>query len=117
MCYRTVGSQQQIIVGGLSAAWNADFMTTNGTVFASPRRDNSYGCGGGCHEGPGLPLANARAAGGGDVFWDAWFDNHDSSYDFVAVGKLHGAWPATLDALDLRLEWQLGHRQVYRLGD
>ena len=71
VCYRTSGGQQQVIVGGMSAGWNADYCFTNGTAFAQVRRDNTYGSGG---QNPEIGIANLRASGGGDVFWDGWGD-------------------------------------------
>ena len=91
VCYRTSGGQQQVIVGGMSAGWNADYCFTNGTAFAQVRRDNTYGSGG---QNPAIGIANLRASGGGDVFWDGWGDI-GTSFEFMAVGKVSGTWQGT----------------------
>ena len=98
VCYRTSGGQQQVIVGGLAAGWNADYCFTNGTAFAQVRRDNNYGPSG---QNPAIGIANVRASGGGDVFWGGWVDI-GSSWEFAAVGKVSGVWqgPTTTVATD-----------------
>ena len=98
VCYRTSGGQQQVIVGGMSAGWNADYCFTNGTAFAQVRRDNTYGSGG---QNPEIGIANLRASGGGDVFWGGWGDI-GTSYEFMAMGKVSGTWqgPSTTVATD-----------------
>jgi hypothetical protein len=88
VCYRTSGGQQQVIVGGMAAGWNADYCFTNGTAFAQVRRDNNYGSSG---QKPAIGLANLRAPGGGDVFWGAWTDI-GTAWEFAAVGKVSGLW-------------------------
>jgi hypothetical protein len=104
VCYRTVGSQQEIIVGGLAADWNADFMTTNGTSFAVVRRDNTYGPSG---QQPRIGFANQRASGGGDVFWGGWVDISSTWY-FMAVGKVSGVWQGQSTTVSNDLTGNLG---------
>ncbi len=96
VCYRTSGGQQQVIVGGMAAGWNADYCFTNGTAFDRVRRDNNYGS----HPAPAVGIANLRVAGGGDVFWDPWMEPKESP--FAAVGKVSGVWqgPSTTVATD-----------------
>ena len=98
VCYRTSGGQQQVIVGGMAAGWNADYCFTNGTAFAQVRRDNNYGSSG---QSPAIGIANVRVSGGGDVFWGGWGDL-GSSWEFMAVGKVSGTWqgPNTAVATD-----------------
>ena len=90
VCYRTEGSQKEVIVGGLSSGWDSSLMTTNGTGFSSVDR-YMYGT---SAQRPVQGLTNMRAAGGGDVFFDAWWDVQ--SLGQVLVGKFAGAWPAAL---------------------
>jgi hypothetical protein len=90
VCYRTNGSQQEIIVGGLAAGWDSSLMTTNGTGFSSVVRYTYDGSGQRPVQGP----VNMRAAGGGDSFFDVWWDVQ--SLGQVFIGKFSGPWPATL---------------------
>ncbi len=86
--YRTVNGQREVIMSGLSAGWNTDYMTTNGTAFGSKRRDTYVGT------APIAVLANGLAGTATDVFYSTWYDA-GSSANQLYVGRLSGAWPAT----------------------
>jgi hypothetical protein len=90
VCYRTSGGQQQVVVGGLAAAWDSDLMTTNGTNFSSVRRYTYDGSG----QKPVQWITNMRAAGGGDAYFDVWWDTQSLGQLFI--GKFSGAWDGTL---------------------
>jgi hypothetical protein len=92
ICYRTYAGQQEIILAGLAAGWDSSFNTTNGTAFGLVDR-YSYG---GSSQRPEQWLTNMRAAGGGDSFFDVWWDVHSSLPHQVRVGKFSGPWVAAL---------------------
>jgi hypothetical protein len=84
--YRTVGSQRELVMSGLSAGWNADYMTTNGTAFGGKRRDTNLGT------APTAVVANGLAGTASDVFYSTWYDPGAGQ---LYVGRLSGTWPAT----------------------
>ncbi len=86
--YRMENGQREVILSGLSAGWNMDYMTTNGTGFGAKRRDVNVGT------APAAVVANGLAGTSSDVFYSTWYDV-GSSANQVYVGKLSGAWPAT----------------------
>ena len=86
--YRTENGQKEVVMSGLAAGWNIDYMTTNGTAFGSKRRDTNVG------QAPTAVLANGLAGTETDVFYSTWYDANATSNQLY-VGKLSGAWPAT----------------------
>ncbi len=85
--YRTHNGQQEVILSGLSSGWYSDFMTTDGTAFASVRRDTGLGT------APiRVPSANGLAGTASDVFYSAWWDSNSNIQE--RVGRFQGAWPA-----------------------
>lgn len=87
--YRIENGQQEILMSGLSAGWNTDFITTNGTAFG-----NKVQISGGGIKTPHIPTANALAGGVSAVFYSTWSDDNSSGYQEY-VGKFSGLWPAT----------------------
>ena len=94
VCYRESGGQQQIIVGGLAAGWNADYCFTNGSpsgAFIGSCRRDFYDTGDN-HPKPVTGIANTRTSGGGDVFWGAWTEVAALNGLFAAVSRVSGDW-------------------------
>ncbi len=85
---RTVNGQQEILLSGSSAGWNANYMTTNGVDFGPRRRDVNVG------QAPMAVLANGLVATTSDVFYSTWYDVGGSSNQ-VYVGRFSGPWVAT----------------------
>jgi hypothetical protein len=102
VCYRTVGGNQEVIVGGLSGGWNSDFRLTNTTVAAGitnfdtvQQWNSTNGVYTNIFSGlksPGVPVMNARAGTSSDVFWSAFIDSNSTHY-WGYVGQISNAWP------------------------
>ncbi len=85
--YRT--GTGQLVMSGIAAGWNTDFMTTNGTTFG-----NKVQISGGTIAVPHVPMANAVAGSTSDVLYSVWSDDNSSGYQEY-VGRFSGAWPMT----------------------
>ena len=90
VCYRTSGGQQQVIVGGMAAGWNADYCFANGVFVSGSCRRDIYNTGG--HPKPTTGIANTRASGGGDVVGGGWAENQDGPSYWAAISKVSGVW-------------------------
>ncbi len=87
---RKVGSQQEIVVSGLSSSGHTVWKTANGgtTWSTSVQTPGDF---------PSIPAANGSTGTGSDVFYSAWTYEGPNANDnwTLYVGRFSNAWPAT----------------------